>query len=70
MLAVIVAYVGVLEAHQRTTLPALISGLYPRRFEDGEVTQHKLARFHSFIAHKHVAPPLRKSTRPERKIRT
>jgi len=32
-----VAYVGVLEAHQRTTLPALISGLYPREFEDGDL---------------------------------
>jgi len=25
------------EAHQRTTLPALISGLYPREFEDGDL---------------------------------
>jgi len=33
----IVAYVGVLEAHQRTTLPALIPGLYPREFEDGDL---------------------------------
>jgi len=31
-----VAYVGVLEAQKRTTLPALISG-FLRRFEDREV---------------------------------
>jgi len=36
-ITVVVVYIGVREAHQRTTLPALISGFYPREFEDGDL---------------------------------